>query len=116
MQANLEDAIKIIKNLPVEDYDKIRRVLDEGENANRTKNDNGKKSNWHIERYEKARKWLDKNSEQYMNQWICLEGDKLIAHSIDGREVYRIAKEKGVKVPFVHYIQEEPEAYWGGWL
>jgi hypothetical protein len=115
MQANLEDAIKIIKNLPVEDYDKIRRVLDEGENANRTKNDNGEKSNWRMERYKKARKWLDKNSEKYMNQWVCLEGDKLIAHGDDALDIHKKAIEHGIESPFLHHIVKEPEFYMGGW-
>ena len=38
MQANVEDTIKIIENLPVEDYDKIRKVLDENESKKQTQN------------------------------------------------------------------------------
>ena len=116
MQANVEDAIKIIRNLPVEDFDKIRKVLEEEENAKQTDNGKQEKPDRQIERYKMIRRWLDENSEKYLNQWVCLEGDKLIAHSKDGREVYQKAKEAGIENPFVHYIQEEPEAYWGGWL
>lgn len=115
MQANLEDAIKIIKNLPVEDYNEIRKILDEGENANKAENGNKEKSNWHIERYKKARKWLDENGEKYMNQWVCLEGDKLIAHGKDALEIHKKAIEQGIESPFLHHIVEEPEFYMGGW-
>ncbi|MGI8787967.1 MAG: DUF5678 domain-containing protein [Pyrinomonadaceae bacterium] len=103
MQANLEQAIEIIRALPVEDYDKLRKAIDEQEKA---KGDD-KKSNWQIERYKKARKWLDENSEKYMNQWVCLEGDKLIAHSADGRNLYQKAKDAGIEIPFIHHIVEE---------
>jgi hypothetical protein len=112
MQTDLEQTIETIKSLPPEDFEKVSKVFDE-EKARR---EQSKKSDWQIERYKKARKWLDEHSAEYMNQWVCLDGDKLIAHSSDGREVYRKAKEAGIKVPFVHHITEEPEAYWGGWL
>lgn len=111
MQTNLEQAIEIIKTLPVEDYDKIRQVLIETE-ASKRKNE--EKSNWQIERYKRARKWLDKHSQEYMNQWVCLEGDKLIAHSSDGKDLYRIAKEAGIEIPFIHHIVEEKYPF-GGW-
>ncbi len=113
MQTNLEQAIEIIRTLAVEDYGKLREVIDKEEQAKRDKD---KKSNWQIERYKKARKWLDENSEKYMNQWVCLEGDKLIAHSADGREVYRKAREAGIEIPFIKRIIEEPAAFVGGWL
>jgi len=41
MQTTLEQAIEIIRTLPVEDYDKIRKVLDEEVNAGCAKNEAG---------------------------------------------------------------------------
>ena len=113
MQRDLEQAIEIIKALPVEDYEKLREVLDEEEKIKTVKKE---QSNFEIERYKKARKWLDEHEAEYLNQWVCLDGDQLIAHSRDAREVYRKAKEAGVKVPFVHHIGEEPKASWSGLL
>ena len=66
-----------------------------------------------IERYKKARKWLDAHSEEYMNEWVCLEGDELIAHGTDALEVHRKAKEAGIEIPFVHHIV--PEYDMGAW-
>jgi len=109
MQTNLEQAIEIIRTLPPEDFEKVSEVFDE-EKARREKE---KKSNWQIERYKKARKWLDEHGAEYMNQWVCLEGDRLIAHGADALEVHRRAKESGIKIPFVHHIV--PEVDWGGW-
>jgi ribosomal 30S subunit maturation factor RimM len=110
MQTNLEQAIEIIKTLPPEDFEKVREVFNEEEKARHEKKE---QSNWQIERYKKARKWLDEHSQEYMNQWVCLEGDKLIAHGNDGLEVHRKAKEAGIEIPFVHHIV--PEVDWGGW-
>ena len=113
MQTNLEQVTEIIRALPVEDYGKLREIIDEEE---RTKREKKEKTNWHVERYKKARKWLDENGEKYMNKWVCLEGDKLIAFDNDGRKVYQKALKAGIKSPFIHFIEEEPEAFWSGWL
>jgi hypothetical protein len=111
MQTNLEQFTEIIRALPPEDFDKVHEVFKEEEKARRGKE---KKSNRQIERYKKAQKWLDENSEKYMNQWVCLEGDKLIAHSTDGRDLYQKAKDAGIEIPFIHHIVEEKHPF-GGW-
>ncbi|MEP7038351.1 MAG: DUF5678 domain-containing protein, partial [Acidobacteriota bacterium] len=67
-----------------------------------------------IERLKKTDNWLRENREKYMNQWVCLDGDKLIAHGEDGQKVYRQAKEKRIEVPFMHHFVKETD--WGGWL
>lgn len=113
MQANLENAIEIVKNLAVEDLNELQKVIIKEQKSKQAKTGDEEKSNWQIERYKKARKWLDENSEKYMNQWVCLEGDKLIAHGEDGLEVHNKAKAEGIKIPFVHHIV--PETDWGGW-
>lgn len=110
MQTNLEQVTEMIRALPVEDYGKLREVIDEEEKAKREKKE---KSNPQIERYKKARKWLDENGEKYMNQWVCLDGDKLIAHGSDALEVHRQAKEAGIEIPYLEQIVEESD--WGGW-
>ncbi len=113
MQTNIEQVTSIIYAMPLEDLDKLSEVIDEAKQAKREKKE---KSNWQLERYKKARKWLDEHSEEYLNQWVCLEGDQLIAHSADGRDLYQKAKEAGIEIPFIHHIVEEPEAFLFGWL
>jgi hypothetical protein len=114
MQANVEDAIKIIKNLPVEDYDKIRKVLDENESKKRLTNGRKENVGEEIVRFKKSQKWLDENRDKYMNEWVCLDGDKLIAHGKDALEVDRKAKEAGIEAPFLEHIVEEKYPF-GGW-
>ncbi len=111
MQTNLEQVIEIIRALPVEDYGKLREVIDEEEQAKRQKDEN---LQYRLDRYKKAQKWLDEHSKEYMNKWVCLEGDRLIAVDDDGRTVYQKAKEAGIEIPFVHHIVEEPKFFFGG--
>ncbi len=108
---SVNEIIKIIHNLPKDEQTKIVEILVEGEQQNKAKKENVQKE---IERYKKARKWLDEHSQDYMNQWVCLEGDKLIAHSEDGRDLYQIAKDAGIEIPFIHHIVEEKYPF-GGW-
>jgi uncharacterized protein YgiM (DUF1202 family) len=111
MQTNIEQVKNMIRTLPLEDLEKVREVLNEETQIKRGKKE---KSNWQIERYKKARKWLDENSEKYMNKWVCLEGDKLIAVDDDGRTIYQKAKEAGIEIPFIHHIVDESMPF-GGW-
>ena len=111
MQTNLEQVTKMIRALPVEDYAKLREVISEEERAKREKQE---QVNWQVERYKKARKWINENSAEYINQWVCLEGDKLIAHGADGLEVHRKAKEAGIEAPFLHRIVDESLPF-GDW-
>lgn len=115
MQTNLEQAKQVVSHLPTEEFEKFDEWY-EAEKQKKIKNEEKEKlKKYQIERYKKARKWLDEHSEEYMNQWVCLEGDKLVAHGTDGLEVHRKAKEAGIEIPFVHHIVEEPEHYVGGW-
>jgi hypothetical protein len=53
---------------------------------------------------------------RYAREWVCLEGEKIVA---DGRDVTRVvasARRKGVKIPYVLYVEEprgEDVAYMG---
>jgi hypothetical protein len=113
MQTNIEQVTEMIRALPVEDLDKLSRVIDEEKRAKSTKDVELQKQ---LDDYAKAKKWIAENGEKYLNQWVCLEGDQLVAHGADGREVFRQAKEAGIKAPFLKHIVEEPEAFVGGWL
>ena len=112
MQINLEQVTVMIRGLPLEDLDKLRKAIDEEEQAKRNKIG---KPNWRLERYKKARKWLDENGGKYLNQWVCLEGYRLVAHGTDGLEVHRKAIAEGIKSPFLHHIVDEPKFFAGGW-
>ncbi|MGI8469419.1 MAG: hypothetical protein ACR2N3_13300 [Pyrinomonadaceae bacterium] len=113
MQTNLEQIKQVVLQLPAEEFEKFDEWY-EAEKRNKSKGaakENLKKHQ--VERYRKARKWLDEHAAEYMNQWVCLEGDKLIAHGSDALQVHRAAKQAGIVTPFVHHIV--PEVDMGSW-
>ena len=111
MQTNIEQITNIIRAMPLEDLDELSKVIAAEKQAKREKKET---LNWRLERYKKARKWLDEHSAEYMNKWVCLEGDKLIAVDDDGRTVYQTAKDAGIEIPFIHHIVDESMPF-GGW-
>lgn len=114
MQTNLEQAIEIIRALPVEDYDKLREVIAEEEQSKQLKVSKKIQLARDIERYKKTQKWLAENREKYINQWVCLYGNELIAHGTDALKVDAEAKAKGIESPFLEHIVEEKYPF-GGW-
>ena len=116
MQTNLEQVKQAVLHLPNEEFEKF----DEWYETEKHKKLKDEKTDallkYQLDRYKKAKKWIAENREKYLNKWVCLEGDKLIAVGEDGREVFQKAKEAGIEIPFIHQIIEEPENFVGAWL
>jgi hypothetical protein len=67
--------------------------------------------------HERERAWIEQNRNAYVNQWVALDGDRLLAHGPDAREVYLAARAAGVRAPFLEQVTSKEEgAFWGGWL
>ncbi|MFN7949752.1 MAG: antitoxin family protein [Blastocatellia bacterium] len=62
--------------------------------------------------------WLKQHQNEYRGQWVVLDGDRLIGHAASASEVKAFieqARQEGVRAPFVHYIDEDPEPIWMMW-
>ncbi|MCI0390341.1 MAG: DUF5678 domain-containing protein [Acidobacteria bacterium] len=58
---------------------------------------------------EASLRWLKAHGDEYIGQWVALDGDRLIAHSTLFDEVVVAAKADGAKLPLYHFIEPEPE-------
>lgn len=58
--------------------------------------------------------WLQLHRDEYAGQWVVLDGHRLIAAGPDGKSLFRIAKEAGVKSPFLVFLEKDPLPF-GGW-
>jgi hypothetical protein len=113
MQANLEQIKQSVLHLPAEDFEKFGEWY-ESERRRRPKNEKREKlKQYQIERFRQAQEWMRQNRDKYLNQWVCLEGDRLIAHGADALKVHRQAKDAGIEIPYLEHIVEESD--WGGW-
>ena len=60
--------------------------------------------------------WIKENRSGYSDQWIVVEGDRLIAANEDGHKAFAAAKAAGIDVPFlVHVLPEDPLPFVPGW-
>lgn len=66
---------------------------------------------------EREMRWLsdEENRARYGGQWVALDGDQLVGHSVDGRGLYAEAAAKGVALPFVSYVDPPDALPFGGW-
>ncbi len=63
-----------------------------------------------------SQKWLNENRHNYVGKWIVLDGDKLIEASNNPKDLVAAAKNAGVKIPFVHFVEDDSRPFVGGWL
>ena len=67
--------------------------------------------------HERERAWIECHRDEYLEQWVALDGDRLLAHGSDARVVYLAARAAGIRTPFVEHVKPKSEgAFWGGWL
>lgn len=64
----------------------------------------------------KERKWLEENRDNYIGKWVVLDGEKLVGAGDDPKPLVDEARANGVKIPFVHFIEDDSIPFTGGWL
>lgn len=67
------------------------------------------------QKFQQVMQWLDENKAKYLNHWVALDGDRLVAAGTDGKEVYAEAIAAGLSSPLLHQITEDDELPFGGW-
>jgi len=60
--------------------------------------------------------WLREHSREYIGQWVALDGDRLVAHGMNGVLVHDEAKRQGIGLPFVVRIPLDYGMPSAGWL
>lgn len=54
---------------------------------------------------EAAFKWINEHGHEYPDQWLALDGDRLLAHGSDLAEVAAAARAAGVGFPLLHLVE-----------
>ena len=104
--ATLERILDEVKKLTPDERRELREALAREPLAAQT-----------YDTHERERAWIERHRDEYPNQWVALDGDRLLAHGSDAREVYLAARAAGVRAPFLERVAPKEEgAFWGGWL
>jgi Family of unknown function (DUF5678) len=65
--------------------------------------------------YTKELQWIAEHRQNFAGQWVALNGNNLIAAGPNAKEVYKAARESGVRLPLVVLIESPNELPFGGW-
>lgn len=109
--ATLEQIIDEVRSLTPAEKQKLRQALDREleEPAPPQSSKPGYSTN------EQERAWVEAHRDEYLGQWVALDGDFLIAHGTDARSVYDEARSRGITSPYLVHVAPKVEAYVGGW-
>lgn len=59
--------------------------------------------------------WLEEHRDEYAGQWVALDGDRLLSHGPQAREVFAAARRAGVERPLVVQVESRDALPFGGW-
>ena len=82
--ATLERILDEVKRLTPEERHQLRKAL-EREAVSAVAPTSASAGN---DRWEREQRWLEEHRDEYLGQWVALEGDRLLASGADGRAVY----------------------------
>jgi hypothetical protein len=115
MMQTAEQIIESLRALPLSEREKFFDLAEEEKtkilSEREAKNIELEMKN---ERFRRALRWIEEHKEEFDGQWVCLDGDNLIAHGFDGKKVYEEAKSKGIETPFLERVKAK-ELPFGGW-
>ena len=55
--------------------------------------------------------WLVDHAREYAGQWVALDGDRLIAHGTNAKEVYASANADGAYLPVVTQVEDPDKIF-----
>jgi Family of unknown function (DUF5678) len=108
--ATLERILDEVKRLTPEERRQLREALDREAVRAVAPPDGGADDRW-----DREQRWLDEHRDEYLGQWVALEGDRLLASGADGRAVYEAARAAGVRAPLVTRVEGRDELPFAGW-
>jgi aspartokinase len=108
-----EQALTVVQALLPEDKQRLRQWLLEEERQQRRAAANG--ASQPAPDFEREQRWLSEHQQEYVGQWVALEGDRLLSHGEDLNKVFDEAKAQGVQAPFTAFIEDPNQPWTGGW-
>ena len=105
MSENMENILKQIAQLPPDQQRKLRQLLEQQEPPIKSSLDK-RIAPKPTPNSEREMKWLHQHACEYANQWVALDGDRLIAHGTKASEVYAAAEADGAPLPMVTFVED----------
>lgn len=110
---SFEQAIQVVQSLLPEDQQRLRQWFEEKEQKQVRQEINGESETESFR--EREMRWISEHRDEYIGQWVALDGDRLVSYGADLGKVFDEAKAQGVKVPFTAFIEDPNQPSMGGW-
>jgi Family of unknown function (DUF5678) len=105
MSESVENILKQIAELPSEEQSKLQRMIEAQQSRSGLPLDKRVPPR-SVPGSEREMKWLREHAREYANQWVALDGDRLIAHGVDATEVYAAAGVDEARLPMVTFVED----------
>ncbi len=100
-----ENVLRLIEELPPAEQSKLNQLLKTRATIQPAKQLDQRVPAKPIPDSSREREWLTKHRREYANQWVALDGDRLIAASKDHDEVWAAAEADGAELPLITFIE-----------
>lgn len=104
--ATFEEVFEEARKLPIEEQRRLRAALYAFDTNGGTRPA--------LRTKEQERAWIEVHRDEYLGQWVALDGDNLIAHGVDPRGVYEEARAQGITAPYLVHVTPKAKAYFAG--
>ncbi|NOT59910.1 MAG: hypothetical protein HOP19_06755 [Acidobacteria bacterium] len=112
-----ENILTLIDELPAVEQNRFRQLWDAPTTPDETTNGHSHKkqldkrippiaSPEEMELGMVSIRWVTQHGREYKNQWVALEGDRLIAAGPDHDEVWKASQSDGAKMPFITFVED----------
>jgi hypothetical protein len=110
---SFEQAIQVVQSLLPEDQQRLRQWFEEKEQKQVRQEINGESETESFR--EREMRWISEHRDEYIGQWVALDGDRLLSHGEDLNKVFDKAQAQGVNAPFTAFIEDPQQPWMGGW-
>jgi hypothetical protein len=107
---SLDEILKAVKQLPIPEQEQLRAILNDQsiDSLRPTPSKRVPPITAKID-YSNELQWLAQHGQEYAGEWVAIDGNRLIAHGRNAREVFAAARSSGVPLPMVTQV-DDPDA------
>lgn len=102
---------EVLNSLPEMSHDELEKIHAMAERLLAK----GQATDGNQARTNSALEWIEAHRDEYIGQWVALDGNELLANGEDARTVADVARSKGCERPFLARIKAKDELPFGGW-
>lgn len=118
MEVKFETVLEQVRQLPLNEQELLRELLplkNGAATAARAKPAGRVRRSSPMKERTQESQWLAQHRAEYPGEYLALDGDRLIAHSLDAKEVFAAVDAAGVDDPLYIHVELADALPFAGW-